>query len=923
MDYSKQGSERRLKKDARVYKKITHTVSGLITRAVMAAVLIGAFAAAAAGIGVYLTIIARAPAVNVQIQPQIYTSFIYDSKTGDEIQELQGDENRIYATISQMPKNLTNAFVAIEDERFYQHDGVDFKGMVRAAVTAVQTMGARTEGASTITQQLIKNNVMKRNSNTIITKLQEQYMAVAYERELEKPQNLGGKEAAKNYILEVYINTICLGHNYYGVQTAAKNYFGKDVSELTLSECAVIAAITKNPTKNAPDTYPDKNRERAAAVLDNMLRLGMITREEYDQAYNDNVYDRIIKNGGSTGDVTVISDYYNDALISQVSQDLQDQYVLTPAEASNWIYNGGLQIYSAQDRDMQDIMDSVVNDDSYYPPSLYEVDVTYAASVKDAAGRTQNVSKKATVKTDEEADAQVRAWKDEILTPGVTLIAEQIFKVPQPQVDMVIEDYHTGLVKAISGGRGEKTINRGLNRATSSPRQPGSVFKILASYAPGIDMGVITPGTLIKDEPFEYNGWQFHNWWGSAYRGWQTVRSGITQSMNILAVKNLVDNVGIDNAYAYLKNFGFTTLVDGETRSDGKYYTDKTASMALGGLTDGVTQLEVTAAYGTIANGGEYLKPSFYTKVLDHDGKVLLENNPEPKTVISTGAAYVMTNMMEDVIRNGAGRTGAQAAFRDSRMPEAGKTGTTTETKDLTFVGYTPYYAAGVWSGYDMPKAMKFKSGENGSYHLVIWREVMERIHAELPLKNFDMPDSVATASVCRDSGLLAGDLCAKDGRGSRVFKEIFVLGTQPAEYCDMHQIITLDTSTNMRANAYCPPDAVRTIVGIVTPDDSVTDTSWQIPQSAFDGPECIYHGPDAAAPDTPPPPDGEGVSVITPETEGGQSLSPETAGPENTLPPESAAPPDVLEPSATQWDGDLAPPEATEAPASVDDFAY
>ncbi|MCL2461542.1 MAG: transglycosylase domain-containing protein [Defluviitaleaceae bacterium] len=860
MDYSLESSERRLKRDARVTKKITHKVSGLILRVCIAAILIGGFAVCGAAAGLYFAVIKNAPSVNVQVQPKVFTSIIYDSKTGGELQEIQSNENRIYVTIDQMPDNLKNAFVAIEDQRFYQHDGIDYKGMVRAVVTAVQSMGGRTEGASTITQQLIKNNVMKRSSNTWITKLQEQYMAVEYEKELEKPENLGSKEAAKNYILEVYLNSIPLGHNYYGVQAAARNYFNKDASDLTLSECAVIASITQNPSKYIPDTHPDQNRDREVLVLQAMLDQGYITQAQYDQAYNDNVYDRVVH--GTTSSTTVINDFYSDALISQVSQDLQDTYNMSAAEASNMIYYGGLQIFSAHDQAMQDDMDAVIQDESYYPASLREVDVEYDATIVDSAGKTQNLVKKATVDTTDEADQQISDWKDEITSAGGTISVDQAFEIPEPQVDMVIIDYHTGLVKAISGGRGPKTINRGLNRATSSPRQPGSVFKILASYAPALDMGLITPATLIEDSEFTYNGYTPHNWWGDTYKGWQSVRAGITQSMNILAVKNMV-NTGIANCYAYLKNFGFTTLVDSRTGVDGKVYSDIGPATALGGLTDGVTQLELTAAYACIANGGQYIKPSFYTKVLDHDGKVLLEHDETSRTVISSGAAYCLTSMMEDVIRNGVGRTGSKAAFVNSNMPEAGKTGTTTATVDLTFVGYTPYYVAGIWTGYDMPKEMTFAPGENSSYHLTIWRDVMEKIHEDLPYKDFDVPDSVTYATVCHSSGLLASDYCKEAGTS---YQEVFVVGTQPTDYCNVHTYVEPTVEPTEEPTDTAEPEQ--------TPDGQPGDTGL------FTDVPVITDAP----PDNPPP-DNPAVNTIPPDT--GQPL--DTPPPQETLSPDTS----------------------------------
>ncbi|MDR1914943.1 MAG: penicillin-binding protein, partial [Clostridiales bacterium] len=294
MDYSRNSNINTRRQHTSPTKKLRNKIGVIVFRVIISIGLIAGFAVMGAGIGLYMGVIQKAPDINVNIQPEIFTSIIYDAKTGVEVDRLKGSENRIYVKYSQMPDDLKDAFVAIEDERFYTHDGIDPKGIVRAAVTMARTRGARTEGASTITQQLIKNNVMKLSSNSVISKLQEQYLAVNFEKELAKANN-GDKKAAKDYILEVYINTINLGHGFYGVQTAARNYFNKDVSELTLSECAAIAGITQNPEKYRPDIRPEKNKERQTMVLDNMLRLEYISQSEYDTAIKDNIYERIVE----------------------------------------------------------------------------------------------------------------------------------------------------------------------------------------------------------------------------------------------------------------------------------------------------------------------------------------------------------------------------------------------------------------------------------------------------------------------------------------------------------------------------------------------------------------------------------------------------------------------------------------------------
>ncbi len=846
MDYSQENTKRLVQRRNSTGQRVKNKVGIIVFRVLLAVVLVGGFAAVGAGAGFYMGIIKNAPQVSVSVQPNIYTSVIYSDKTGAELDRLKGEENRIYVNIDQIPQYVKDAFVAIEDERFYTHNGIDFKGMVRAVVTVLGSKGGRMEGASTITQQLIKNNVRKLARNSFVTKLQEQYMAVQYEKELEKPENYGDKKRAKDHILEVYLNTINLAHGYYGIQTASKNYFDKDVSKLTLSEAAVIASITQYPLKYAPDVNPEANRERQTAILKNMLRLEMITQEEYDEAYADQVYDRIIKGASIEGDAS-IHDYFTDALVAQISTDLQDKYLISAAEASYRIYNWGLQIYSTQDMEMQGIIDDVINNDENYPEELYEIEVQYLLSVKNGVtGKLENYSKKTVVAKQEDVEPQIQKWRNDLLKTDDVITGERSFAIPQPQAGFIIIDYHTGEVKAMSGGRGDKTADRLLNRAVDSERGPGSVFKVLASYAPAIDLGLVTPSTIIIDEPFSYGGKEFRNWWGASYKGAQTVRRGIIESMNILSVKNML-HTGLEVSFDYLKNFGFKTLVDKDTRN-GMVFSDIGPSTALGGLTDGVKQIELAAAMGTIANGGEYVEPILYTKVLDHDGNLLLESVPERRQVLKKTSAYLLTDMMVGVIRDPKG-TGGKAAFKDSAMPVSGKTGTTTDSKDLTFTGFTPYYVASIWTGYDYSKEMDSK---NQSFHTNMWGRIMERIHADLDIKEFEKPEGIVSASVCTGSygdfavSKLATDLCRNDARGNMVRTDIFASGDQPTDYCDVHVSIKIDQTTGMKAGSYCPSSSIATVIGVVVDDAHVTDRTYQIPSSVYNGSECYYHGPNA-----------------------------------------------------------------------------
>ncbi len=800
MDYSREKMKKEITSISSNKKKVKNKFSLMAFRIFIIVLLVGGFGSIGALVGAYMGIIQNAPVIGeINVLPDIFTTIIYD-KAGNEVDRLIAKENREYVEFSKIPQHLKDAYVAIEDERFYTHNGIDVKGIVRAVYVSLTS--DRSEGASTITQQLIKN-ILKIPKNDIETKIQEQYLAVNSDESLI--EKIGSKRAAKDHILEVYLNTIALHHGLNGVQTASNFYFDKDVSDLTLSESAVIAAITQNPSKYTPVNRPEDNAVRRKMVLDKMLELEMITQAEYSEAMADDVYERISGINRINADETSYHSYFVDQLIKEVSRDLQKQHNISPATATNWIYNGGLQIYITQDFDMQKIMDDAFKDDSLFPAGDYEIDIQYYFSVKNTiTGKVNHYQRNKTVKKESQIQDYIDSVKNEMLGANDEIFNEQVFPIPQPQAAMVVIDYRTGEVKAISGGRGEKLANRTLNRATDSTRQPGSVFKVLASFAPAIDLGLITPSTIIDDSPVTYPQFKYSpkNWYGG-FRGPSTVRAAIRDSMNVVTVKNLM-NTGIETCFNYLLNFGFEHLVE----------KDKGPSLALGGLTNGVTQVEVTTAYGAIANLGELNKPIFYTKVLDHNGDTLLENTIEPRQVLKKESAYALTNMMQDVVTKG---TGTKARFSKVKMPIAGKTGTTTNTRDLTFVGYTPYYVAGVWLGFDQPKTIKQDYG----YHMYLWRTVMEGIHKDLPFKEFDKTDSMNFTAICEVSGKRAVmGLCDNDINGSSVKQDMFVSGSQPTSYCNVHVSVSVDTTTNKRATPFCPADVLANKVTTYTKEN-------------------------------------------------------------------------------------------------------
>ena len=782
-------------------------------------------------------IIKDAPPLNViAIKPNNYTSIVYSDATGEELLRFVGNENREYVALNKIPLNLKNAFVALEDERFYIHEGIDLRSIGRAIHSNLTEN--TNQGASTITQQLIKNNITKLTSNDYRSKIQEQYLALVYERELQKDIHYGSKAAAKDYILELYLNTIGLHHGLHGVQTASQYYFGKDVTDLTLSESAVIASITQNPSRYSPKVNPENNRERQLIALRKMYSLGMITDRELLAAIDDDVYSRIVSNSESIEEESTLS-YFSDQLIQSLSIDLQENLNISRAESYNYIYNGGLKIYSTQDFHIQEIMDTAFLDDSFFPGRDFEIDIQYSLQVKKSESNAiENFYRTTTVKNTDQIEPFVQSVKDELIGEHDEFISETIIPIPQPQAAMIIIDYKTGAVKAVVGGRGDKKVNRSLNRATNSERQPGSVFKVLASYAPALDLGYITAATLIEDAPFTYDNYSPRNWY-SGYRGFSTVREGIRDSMNILAVKNMIDT-GIDVSFEYLVRMGFTTLSTRQEH-DGRILTDKVPSLALGGITTGVTQLEVTAAYGAIANGGNYIKPYFYTRVYDHNGEMLIDNTKNvPKRILKETTSYILTDMMKDVVSSAG--TGNRARFRRINMPISGKTGTTTDTKDLTFVGYTPYYVAGIWLGFDQPKIMR----EDNGYHMALWSNIMERIHSDLPYADFEMPEGIVQVRICTSSSNIASRNCSSRS-------ELFAEGTEPTIVCSGHRIptqiyepsieIEVDYTQEETTNGYTEPfsDLVQEFTEPTSPVSELEDLLNTILGNEIENPTQNY----------------------------------------------------------------------------------
>ena len=789
MNFGKQGIIQKKKRlnssGSRLGTKLGVTVVKLLFIAVIAVIVAGSCLALGAAEG----IIASAPDVStIDVSPEGYATKIYDDG-GNEIQTLStSGSNRIYVDVEDIPITLQHAFIAIEDERFYEHNGIDIKGIFRAGTVFLST-GRMSEGASTITQQLL--------------------------------------------------NTINLGNGYYGVQTAAKGYFGKDVSELSLSECAVIASITQSPSSLNPVKYPAENQKRQLKVLNNMRNQGYISQAEYDEAVSDDVYARIQDRKIEVASSTY--SYFVDALIDQLIKDLMEQKGYTETQATNMIYKNGLQVYSTQNMSMQQIADNVINDPDYYPDNT-ELSISYSLAAKDTKGNVNYYSHYGLLdyykkdkgqsnftlifKDKDDAQTYIDEYKNSILANGGEVVSESVSYIVQPQMSFTIMDQHTGQVKVIVGGRGEKSGNRTLNRAVDTMRQPGSSIKPLADYGPALDTGAITLATAIDDAPYYYPGENsklVKNYFVGEYRGLMSVRTALKLSENVPAVKVLAQ-ITPQVGFNYLLKFGFSTLISPKEAVNGNH--DVVPSLALGGLTYGVHNIEMCAAYAAIANQGTYTQPVYYTQVKDKDGNVILDNTqPLTHTVLKKSTSWLLTNALESVTAAGT----AEAAAL-SNQPTAGKTGTTQNVTDKWFCGYTPYYTAAIWLGYDD------NSKELSGYidHRKMWRTIMQEIHDNLPTGSFEKPDDIVETEVCSQSGKLpVAGLCDQDPRGSQLVTEYFSKDNNPTDTCDVHIKVTICDDTGEIASANCPHKTTKimikkaAIVKNPSNEDETTYTTW------------------------------------------------------------------------------------------------
>lgn len=695
--------------------------------------------------------------VNLFDMEQAYTTTIYikDGKTGEynEYQRLHGSVNRIWVSYDKeqaeakepsytgIPKMLADAFVAIEDERFYTHGGVDWKRTFGAFLNMFVEIYSSNQGGSTITQQLVKN-ITWDTEQTGMRKIREIMRA----RRIEKTVN-------KDIILECYLNTITFANGIGGVEVASNYYYNKSVSELTLAECAGLASIVKEPERYRPDKNPEKNAERRKLVLGKMLELEYITQEEYDAALAEDV--KIVADKATIKEIET-NNYFVDALIDDVVDDLVKKYNCDEAYAEQLFYNGGYKIYSTMDPEIQGKLEK------------YYTDLTHFSKNK----------------------------------KGVTA-----------QSSFTVMDYE-GHVVGIVGGVGEKKGNRGLNRATSSPRQPGSSIKPISVYSLALDQNIISYSSLLKDTPTQtiVNSkgkkvkWPY-NAGGSCTNGMVTMARALEKSYNTIPVQ-LIEKMGIENVYNHAVNdMGLKNLVAPEEAAD-KVGDHTYSSLGLGGCYKGITTLESCAAFATIGNKGKYYEPTFYTKVTDQHGEVVLESNKKPKIAMMEDTAVILNQMLQNVVNHG---TGTSIKSYLPKMKVYGKTGTSDDDYNLWFAGGTPYYVASCWYGYDQQE----KVSEAGAAKRV-WGNIMKDIHKGLDTDaKFPESDYVTCRRYCTSSGMLATERCSSTAigwyktsqlkpcttHGGSVMSEVDPSATNTSSEATSSQNASSDTSSNKNSS--------------------------------------------------------------------------------------------------------------------------
>jgi len=716
-------------------------------------------------LGVVKAYVETTPSLDTaQLTISDYTSFLYDMN-GDLITTIADVEYRDWSDIEEIPDMLKNAFIAVEDVRFYKHSGVDFKRLFSAALEILGN--SNSSGGSTITQQLIKNKILGSQRN-YKRKIQEAYMALELETLISKDD-----------ILEAYLNDVPLGESNYGVKTAAKDYFGKDLSELTVRECAMLAGLPQAPYRYDPrkNMYQrDKmvvTDERTNQVLSRMYQAGFITKEQFNSALKEQV--TIIEVSQQKQMYQMA--YFVEYAINDVVTNLLEKRGLSNTSANrnaveNELRTSGYHIYTTVDPNVQNTVQSTLSQWQNYPALA-------------------DTSKSLLVETKDDGT---------------------VIETVEPQSAAVVIDYRTGDLRAVVGGRDEPSVRKGINRASQSYTEIGSSIKPLTVYGPALDLGY-SPASITYNMDGPITGWNTEKGYPSggldSRYGPVTFRRALMSSLNVPASRILMDNVTPAIAAQYLYEMGAT---ENKINVDG-------AGLALG--TSGLTPIQMSAAYATIANGGVYNKPLSFTKVLDASGNVILDADEVREThrVFQESTAWLLVDMMTDAVKSG---TGTKAKISD--MTVAGKTGTNSDYGSVYFAGITPYYVSTLWVGHDYPINKLKKGSSGGDEAAPLWQAYMSKIlegMEDKPIIDAD-PTSLGLVkrTVCPVSGLLATDAC-KDDLDHKPVTDWFLADKAPTEYCGMHVTVSICSAENAIATEFCPPELVQQVSYIlIWPDN-------------------------------------------------------------------------------------------------------
>lgn len=873
MDYSRREVEKEIAelKDRRRYRR------GQIMAIVLRAILF---------IGILFVLLFGIPAVislrdslqsgsdYAAVSGNTAVSQVYD-RNGNLICDVPQDIEKAEIAYESIPANLINAVITAEDPEFWTSDGLDLS---ETAAQLVDLFNGKSDASHfTIAEQLIVSGAVPESGTSFQSKLGS----------LLRVKRLAAglcDDIGKEAVLERYLNGLYFGNGVTGVQTAARRYFGKSASELSLGECVLLAAAAEDPYQYNPISDQDALRGEISTILASMQESGYITAEEAAEAEAEDPVSDVLT-VPSEGDSYAASSYSDFVLaaLEQAEQDYAEAYAVTPTKAHQMVTSGGCRIVLTIDAEFQTIVEREIHRAAAYTDDdgnlIRALSLTYRLTVQHDDGTRDSYNESDVVKyfrtvrdqpsfqnyftSSTDLRAAVQVFRESVTDSDDVIADEVITAVPEPQASCVLIDPATGQVLALSGGRKSLNGQSTVNRAADQYCQPGSTFQVLADYLPAIDVGGKTLASVYYDSPYTDSGTQIVNWWGSSYLGYSTIRQAIKYSMNVIAVKCMSSTVTPSQSFDYLTELGFSSLTS----------SDRTSLLALGKLSQGVTNLELTSAYASFANDGVHIEPRFYRRITDSDGTVLLKASAESTRVMKSSTAALLTSAMEDVIsgdneyeKYGLEPTGT--ACRITGWETAGKSGTSLSSTDLWFVGYTSRYACGVWAGYDNGQTVSVSS----EFHKRIWQRIMTAVHDGLEPQSFEFSDSLESAVVCSKSGQLAvEDVCDSETSGGTVYEEVFAPGTAPTDYCTRHYAMKICAESGMLATVWCPPEQVYSKVFMrisesdLSSDAETADLDYLAPSSLT---ACTLHTEEPAAEETETEEESEAETGAAAETE-------------------------------------------------------